>query len=918
MTLFNTRKKRNQKNQWRKVLLCLFFTVIISVNFIQITENYFKSKNSNEILLKNEDNYQDNILNNLKTSTDTSMLQNPFTKNFDLLLEFFESKYQSSLQFNVPTYYRYGDNLGDIIDDTIFSEDNLLFYKSLLTDIGSFETFDTYLKLKETTLWYKGNTNQFEYGFVKSIDNTTGQITDDKRYLVDNLLPIFLLIENIGDEIDDIFINGIYPEDSINEMFNLVNSTEFWDDINKGFYHHNSTTNKNSESNFYAILANLLIHRTGNLDISIRDRAYDLANQTMIALKASMWDTPNKAFYYQANSNWNAAAVIGGTNYHLSTNSLGIFTLLEFWIETGMENDSLFYQNAKDLYESLEFLWNGSLYSNIADPGWGGFFDSSFNLKSNAMMMSACLKLFEVTGNKTYYERALRIFESLELYFYDNNSYKFSSVNSNKNFHSNLKLSEAYLDAFSIYNNTVLIANYNLSNPVPDFIFNQDVMNLTSVYSYKKTSEYFDPESKSYLPFTVQYNITNATINYLFKYPNGTFLKLYKNQINSPAISHTLLYGIEDSLPIGDGYFIYVWANTTYFKMADVLKRFNVVSGLINKTIEGLLSTLYQGPIVNVTLIINYTRSDNLTLTATLEGEDIINFPSQEINFTASQEIRVSFNLTAKFGAIPGPSEIFFKIKQGNVLYLLIKRVIQIGNSFDYSNLIYENKIVRGDKIFVSMNLKNFLPNATQTLNVSFTGIFENSIEDFIKEEILNEQETKTVTYNLKSLESVINDTIKIKMSILINTTEYYSEILTVELLNKFEILSISFPEKIQQGTHAYLVIVIKNNQENSEGFSLQINGKSIRTNIALLTSGENRIVAEIIPSLNPYEFGIKRYRVVLRDSLNEEIARFYFEINLDLSTLNLILFYVLPVVVPIGIILFFKNKDIKHKKLRR
>lgn len=904
--------------------------MIIILNFIYINGNNYKP-NSEVFLPLDDGNNQDDTLNGQITTAGTSILQNPYTKNFDLVLEFFENKYQSSLDFDVPLYFRYGDNDGDITDDTIFSGDNLLYYKSLKKmDINETATFDTYLKLKETPLWYGGNNGQFNYGFVESIDNSTSQVKNSDRYLYDNVIPIFLLIENIGNDLDDFSIGGIFPEDSINEMFYLINSSEFWDENNYGFYDHNSTSNKYLESNFYSVLANLLIHRVyqdPKYDANIRDRAYELANLTMIAINSSMWSSSGKAFYHHADNSWNPnGGPINGIYYHLSTNALGIITFLEFWSKTGMKNDSTYYsyfQKAIDTYNSMENndFWDtgNNLYKNIAQPDWN-IIDSTPDLKANAMMMSACLKLFEVTGNYTYYKRAVQIYNSIELNLYDNtnNAYDFKLAVGSKNFNSNLELSEAYLDAFDIYNSTILNAVYNVSNDVPDFIFNQEILNLTSIYSFKRTNEYYNPESKSYLPFTVQYDITNASITYLLKYPNGTFFYQFKDQIIDPVNSSTLLYSIEETLPMGDGYFVYVWANTTYFKMAQNMKRFNVISGLINKTIDGLASTLYQGPILNVSLIINYTRTDNLTLTASLEGQEIKNYAPQEINFTASEEIIISFNLTAKTGAIPGSSEIFFNIRQGNVFYLKIKRIIEIGYSFDYSSLLHQSKVVPGDNIFVSMNIKNFLPNATQSLNISFTGITQNSIDDYVKEEILSENEIKTVSYNLKSLESITDDIIEIKMRILINTTEYYSEVFTVEILDKFEILIVSFPESVPQGDHAYLIIIIQNNQEKSEQFSLYINGERLDTNIAELNIGENRIVAQVMPTINPYELGVKKYRVVLKDSADEEIERFYFEVTIELSTLNLVIFYILPIIVPIGIILFFKNKDIKHKKLRR
>jgi len=925
LNLFETGKRKKQS---LKLLICLFFTFTILLNLLFITNIDNTINYSEDNFFTNYNNFEnDSTMNDLKTGSIISLLQDPFSKNFDQVRQFFENNYQSNLDFDIPVYYRYGDTNGTITDNSIFSEDNLLYYKSLMQpELNDIETYEIYLDLKDTTLWYEGNVDEYRYGFVKSIENITGEIINDKRFLIDNVIPIFLLIENIGNNINSFTIRGTTPRYSINEMFHLINSSQFWDDRYNynGFYLYNSSYTKYAESNFYAILANLLIHRTYQslgLEQSIRDRAYELANLTIVDMvdKGYMWDATEKAFYHDANRNWDTT-LAGQKDYHLRTNALGIITLLEFWVDSGMKNDSMYYQNAIDLYESLEYLYDNGLYKKIATPSWTSIFDHSKDLEDNALMMRACLKLFELTGNITYYNRALKIYNSFEDYFYDstNTAYNFSFTNTTKSFHSNLKLAEAYLDAIKIYNSTILETAYNITGEVPNFIFNQDKMNLTSVYLFKKVGIYFNPENGSFGSYTIEYHITNFSINYIFKYPNGTFFYEFGAFIEDPQTSYTLLYDIQDTLPINNGYYIYLWANTTYFKLTDTIKLFNVNSGLVCESIQGLPRILYHGPIINVSINVNYSRTENLTLTASLEGPDIINYPPQEINFTAFQVIRIDFNLSTKFDAEPRSSEISFIIKKDNVIYLEIVEIIEIGYSFDYSNFLYQNKVVKGDHIIISMTLKNFLPNATQSLNVSFTGITEDCIEDSIQEEILNEKETRIVSYYLKTLDSLTNNTISIKMEILINTTKFYSRIFTVEIIPKFEILSATFPSTIPQGEVAYLIIIIQNNQEESETFSLYINNIKQKTNLIELIKGENLIMTTITPSINPYEFGIKKYRVVLKDSEDSDIALLYFELSLELSNLNLILFYILPIIVPIGFILYFKNKHIKHKKLRR
>lgn len=897
--------------------------------------------------LTNQDNYSDDRINtvddnlfnydpnNLEAATDISMLQNPFIPNLDALRNFFINKYESSLDLDIPLYFREGDSSGIITDDTVYSEDNLQMYNSLMqSEISPTDTFDTYLKLKSTPLWYEDGNGQYNYGFVKSLDNSTGQVKDDERYLIDNVLPIFLLIENIGEDIDDILINGKYPKDSIEEMFYLINSTDFWDETYDGFMNSNSTIgSKYSESNFYAILANLLIHRTYDLyglNEVIKDRAYDLANKTMYAVSKTnnMWNDVDKAFYHDANRVWDTS-VSGQKYYHLGVNALGLLTLLEFWVSSGMENESIFLSKATQLYNSLDNnLWNyldpsSGLYYNISQPGWT-VNDFDYDLNANALMLKTCLRFFQLTGNITYYDRAIEIFNAFENYLYDsiNNAYDFSLADDSKNFNSNLKLFDAYLEASETYSSTLLDANYNLTATIPNFVFNQDTLNLTSVYAFEKTETYYNLTTESYLPFTIRYNITDADINYIFKYPNGTFLYQFEHQIISPDDSHTFIHTIEETLPIEDGYYMYIWANKSYFSVGDTIKRFNVFGGLINDTIEGLGNILYQGPILNITLPINYTRKDNLTLMASLEGKDIVNFTVHEVNFTANplldEYTYVEFNLTARPGAIPGSSEIVLKIYQGTLVYLEVKKNIEIGYSFDYEHLLYQSQVVSGENIYVSLDLINFLPNATQSLNVSFTGITEPSIEPFIQEETLDEKEIKSVSYSLVTYDNIVDNTISIEINILQNTTIYYTDILLITIIPKFEILSASFPATVSQGAPAYFISNIKNNLENPEGFSLYLNGKIVQLNINELIPGDNRIEKRIIPTNNPYEFGAKVYQIIIEDSKNEEIARFYFKVNIELSTFNLVIFYLLPCFVPIGIILYFLNKQIKLNKLRR
>ncbi|MFX1446981.1 MAG: hypothetical protein ACFFCG_02455 [Promethearchaeota archaeon] len=917
---FNLRLKGKRKNRKIRILFYFFFLILFLFNVI-----YFNGDLFTDITNEN-DNFYNNVENldliDLGLSAGPEIFENPFKANFSNKWNFFKFNYQSELDMGIETYYRNGNNLGVITDDKVYSVDNLLLYKTLLKDdTNAFDTFDLYLKLRDSPLWYQDKIDPNEYGFIRSFDNTSGQISDDTRYLIDNLMPIFLLIDNIENEIDSFSINTIYPKDSIEEIFHLINSTQFRDNTYGGFFDHNSTTDKYADSNMYALLAALEIRRIYdelNLDNTIKNSAYEIANMTIDKLLSKLWDNTDGGFEYYGKNDWSSET--GSTYKYLKTNALGIITLLEYWIDSGMQNDSTYLKNATLLFDKMDALWDSGFnaYEQFRDSTWVGIPipNATFiDLEANSIMMSACLKLFEYTGNLTYYNRAWLLFNTFENVFYDTsvNSYIKSAdpIDNNKNLYVNLKLCEAYLEASKIYNNTKLESSFNLTDQIPDYIFNQDTLNITSVYSYITTDKFYNITTKLYEPFTVEYKIDDASISYLFKNPEQVILNTITQQITDT--STTLLFNITDALEIGAGYNIQIFANSTNFGTSHLLKQFNVVSGLVNSSILGLPPILYQGPIVNITIPVNNTRSNDVNLTISMEGIDIIT-EIQNVTFITNVLTNVSFNLTTILDAAIGPHTISFKFKEGNTTFLEIKKNIEIGHSFDYSSFIYENSIVNGESAFVSMTLTNFLPNSTQIFNVSF---YQDDFVIYEEEVFLFEKEIKTM-YFILNYSTTMANSINVTMEISKGSTIFYTKQFSLEIIPKYEILSISFPETIEQGVAAQFILTIQNNQEQSEVFTLYVNGYPVETNINGFGPGINKVVFEVIPSINPYDFGKKSYTFELRDSSNNPIARYYFEVQLELSSFNLIVFYILPVLIPISIVLIYKNKEIKHKLLRR
>jgi len=877
--------------------LAVFLICIICLNTLTILSNF---QDQNFLAKKKID--QNTNHDDLLTS-DLSFFYPPF--NYTKISNFFKTNYISDLDFEAETYYRYGDIDGDILNDSVFSLDNLLLYNTLLSDeLSSTEIFEKYLQLKSSELWYQGNMSNFAYGFIQSIKNSTGT-RFNRRNLIVNVMPIFLLINQLGDELTTLTVDSTTPEAQIELVFDLINSSIFWDETNDGFKDYNSSTGtKYTLSNFYGILANLLVSRTASLDSSIRNRALDLANKTMLSLLNNMWE-PNIGFSYSSDNDWTNPIRLK----YLDVNALGLSALLEFWLEDELANDSVYLGYVEDLYEKMETeLWNPTVnaYEYYRDASWAAG-DDTIDLEANTLMMNALLRFFELTGNQTYHSKAMVLFNTFETSFYDDSigAYNFSisdpaiPADGNKNFYANLKLCESYINAIDIYEQSSLISEYNSSSTLPEFKFNSDTLVLKSNYSFVSNYE--------------SSGIENENISYILRYPNETIIEIlhYNTDING---THTFAYNITDHLPINEGYSIIIYARSDYFKMRSTVEYFNVISGV--ELISGLdeIDSLYQGQSTNLTLVLNNTRSEILNLSLAIEGIEILS-NQIDVSLKASNTSNININFTVKSDAIVGPTELHVILKNNSIIYFDYVKIVNIENSLQYSNLVYQSEVVGEDILRLSMKLTNFLPNNSQTINISFQGEFIN----FYREEIsLNAEEVKNVNFFLNTTETTYKSEFNLTMSISKGNTNFYNEILEIEIIPAFEIISYSFPESVPQGSFASFILKVKNNKEDSVDFRFYVNGIRVHINNDEFLPGENTIRYQVQPTINPYDFISKPYSFILRDSEGKMIHRFYFEIPPQLSMLNLLLFYVLPISIPIAIILIYKNKDIKNKMLNR
>ncbi|MFX1237056.1 MAG: hypothetical protein ACFE8P_04975, partial [Promethearchaeota archaeon] len=699
-TFINIRKSKRKEHSSFKKIAGLFLALIF-IGSIIIANNPHSIDN-NQVQEKNFYNIEPVDLNT--AAIPEEWLICPYTKNKSDIYAFLNSNFNTS--YSDLLYFRKGNEDGTAFyDESVYSIDNLLYYKTLAQQKQAYSgnyISSMYNDLTQTNLM----SSQGYGGFVGSINGTSGGVIDGNRYLLDNLIPIFVLMEN--------YVSGSLG--FINDVSSLLEN-EFWDGDDYGYYHSNSSSsaNKDAIDNLYAVMANLLIYKTlGDTTSYLR------ANQTMYKLMSHMWNETYLGFDIEKDEHWGNT---GANLKRLDVNAIGIMTLVDYWMVT---NISSYLHNASLLYNRLNArLWSseGAYHITSSDPLWttpSSDEDRIISSEANALMMQACLKLFEATGNMTYYDKAYELFKTFENKFYDSTNNAYGYINypgvyqsNNKNMTSNLRVLEAYLDAAEIYHSFEVIASFEGGQALPNFIFNQDKMNITTRLSYQAF------QNVSYY--------SNIEINYSIRTSNEvgygwTIINQTSGITGGTYKTHNFSYDITDAMPVKTNYSVLIWTYSEKYQYDEIVLYFNVVSGLEVETIINLEEVLYQGPTRNVTLPVNNTRNENVTLDVAMEGANIVNKTILGVFFQSNNMTYVSFNLTTKQNAVLGEDEIIFRFTDGSIEFLEIHAPITIGDSFKYTPLIYRDELVSGDLMDINFNLVNYLPSDSQTINVSFLG----------------------------------------------------------------------------------------------------------------------------------------------------------------------------------------------------
>jgi len=858
-----------------------------------------------------EANFNEKLINP-KLST-IPLLENPFLNHLDNTTSFFlNNLYQNESVSSIMngTFFRSSNKTGDtLIDDRIYSLDNILYYWGMRYEDPSLLIIDKISELKKKNLWLSENESTYQYGFIQST-NDTGEEFNTTRYLLDNVAVLLPLIENYHIK-ENPGTTSTIAKETLESQLELLNSSQFWDPQYGGFIHYNNSNVKFADENFLAVIANILWHRNADGNLQYKDEALDFANYTLSNMSSDFWDSTYDGYYYKTPSkDWSDGS--RDVYKYLKTNALGIIALIEYYLETGSSNTT-----ALGMAEAIYQVINDNLYN--ATGGYERYasriFDTSFGpmiLEDNAWYLMALLSLFKATNNPIYYINATDLFQFLEADMYDDNNggYIYSKnaiVNETKDFYANNILMRAYQEISEIFSNTEL--NGNLNGTL--FIKGEGTLNLTCKYRFYKEYDFENADSS----FILDNNIEGANITFIIRYPNETVLEIIMPANTDSNGDQSISFKINDDLPDGL-YSISVYANKSFRATAFNTFYFTVSSGLSFKSseIEGLEDGIYRGGTLEANLTVSSTRKYNYTLNFSGDS-DYFSVLEKSITINGQTDTKFLISVTANFNAVLGNHSINFYIKNGTKLYLTFDITVLIKQSIEVLLVSHKTEAFENDTIPISITFKNYILDTNQSVKVELYGQY---IEDIDENVDIFANTIKSKTFNVHIKENIQTNVIKIYINVSRAGESIYFEDKEISILQPVEINSISFPSNVQQGQRAFLIIKITNYKEVPINFTLYINDLPFPTNLNQLRSGENEIIVEFTPTINPYDFQTKEYIITIKDGSGRVLIIETFQTEISLSVLNLVIFYLIPLLIPAIIIIFYKNKEIKSRLLEK
>lgn len=839
-----------------------------------------------------------------------------------------------------PLFFAETDRTGEtIIDSKMYFEDFAVLldglFKSMgVNDLGIASYFLAQKNFPKRFWDYNATTN----GYYSWINETLTENSTIKEF-DDNIQPIITFI--------DWFLTGNEPLNSYGAP--SIISTQ-WSVINNQFAHtidevllgqdikfFNASTELDGDKYFrdqlLAAIAGFQLHRSTSSEISqsIKDNGKDTANAIMNTLTNSSFegiDDYYGTFNYKRLSNMRKDLGVSA-EIDLVTNAYGIVSLLEWAIESTVltpENKNK-TQLAEKIFNTLNrTLWNStySLFMELSTESYGpgNVIDSTISLRSNAIMMSALKRLFEVTGNFTYFETIMKMYDGLKEYFYDEiygnyftsldaNSYPLV-VNQNKNLNSIAYLYRAFYDIASLSK----YAKASISSNMTDLIKVQDyAVNVTFSMDMKILLNY------TKISYVLQKNVfvRYPSFYYNVRYPNGTLINngnSISGNINGTA---STLVMVDDFYPNGD-YEISFYANYSGIVTQFGATSFSINSGIYIKNYEFLDDTnpVKAGQSTRFNLTINSTRNDPRLFDIKFISDVFTPNTAQNQNITNNTLTTNTYELLSLSTAPFDSSVITVEFWNNSILYYSRNISVIIKSPVELVSISQYQYVLQNQSTLIQIRLKNYL-NIQQNCKISI------SSEKFIGNSTniqLGSLATSDFSISADLIDNVNtrneNIVYAINISRISDGEVIYLKYFSAIIKPQIEIINFEYSSVIRHNQENYISCVIINYLDSERSIFFTVNDEEFE-NIGL-TPGKNTVLIPLGEFSNPYDFGVKEYTVKIFEELDKDgnsqlIYEKVVSTDLQLSILSFSLGYFLPIGIPIIGMVIARHISLENKK---
>ncbi len=796
--------------------------------------------------------------------------------------DFFHHAFTSSSGFTITDYTQYADDL-------------IYFLMGFADSDVNFDQLD----YTGTPLW--DSTNQ---GFFKEMDGTLTTVSTEKK-VFDNLLYILALLK--GTEYAS---NPTSVVNKITSQWSAV-INEFWDNDNSAFNHSNAASNERfSNDNLLGAYIALSLSKSSSFTQSFRNQVLATGTALMTGFASTMYDDTYDSFYNTSD----LSNLQSSTFKYLYSNALGILALLEWNIANGYEYNSTEVQQAEDTWRFI----NDKFYNSTFDlymtrsSETGLISDQNLYLLENAWMLQATLELFKHTGNTTYYIHAMDLFNGIEATLYQDSGY-------NSQYGSNEKTMDSYgmflyslNNFYDIYLHSEITVVLNQS----EYVYQIDpTLNFTLSYNISMDFSY----SAIGESWSISAPIDNADIDYILRYAENNTIVNVNSSTTDASGQHLFLYNLSTLTSLYD-YELGILCNRTGFNVDTEIVDLPLTAGFEIDEISPLYDILHQGETGLLNITYTSSRPDNIDAVTITSGEYFLEQTSSHHIIAREDEIdgkiksSIVVNVTALEDAELG-SQFLKIIVLNNFSEPIFQQKIdlEIFSAVEVLSILVDQYLVDLAPTEMEFTFKNHRKTNNESINIEVNGstfVYSNTIVDDIP----------ALGQKSKSVSLVPNAFVKMgELEFLItikrNSTIIFNQTFSILGVPEIDIISIN-PSNILllQGQAPKATVRVYNYNNSAKQLYAFSNG--IQVLDSTIATGESIITVELgRPVRNPYNIGEEQYEIVIKNEMDTTLASRVIMVDIKPSTLNIFLFYVVPTLIPIGAIIFFKYKEIEQEK---